>query len=77
MSLRKSPRITPALLVAKRANARKCTGPRTPRGKGLKVLNTLKLRRPLRPYRWRVSNFPFAKLLFRARLRRDDPAGGI
>ena len=33
MPLRKSPQLTPELLAAKRANARKSTGPRTPAGK--------------------------------------------
>ncbi len=51
MSLRKSPRITPALLAANRANARKCTAPRTARGKGRTVLNALKHCRYSRAFR--------------------------
>ena len=42
MSLRKSPARTPALLAANRANARKSTGPRTPKGKARVALNALK-----------------------------------
>ena len=42
MSLRKRPIITPALLAAARANARKSTGPRTPQGKARAALNALK-----------------------------------
>jgi len=33
MSLRKSPRLSPELLAAKRRNARRSTGPSTPAGK--------------------------------------------
>jgi len=42
MSLRKSPTRTPALLAANRANAQKCTGPRTPDGKARVALNALR-----------------------------------
>jgi len=42
MPLVKSPRMTPAKLAANRANARKCTGPRTPEGKRRVMLNALK-----------------------------------
>jgi hypothetical protein len=42
MPLRKSPVRTPALLAANRANARKSTGPRTPRGKARVSLNSFK-----------------------------------
>jgi len=42
MSLRKSPTMTPALLAACRANAQKCTGPRTPEGKARVALNGLR-----------------------------------
>ncbi|HEV2492205.1 MAG TPA: hypothetical protein VG204_03940 [Terriglobia bacterium] len=42
MPLRKSPVRTPALLAANRANALKCTGPRTPEGKARVALNRLK-----------------------------------
>jgi hypothetical protein len=42
MSLRKSPTRTPALLAANRANAQKCTGPRTPEGKTRVALNALR-----------------------------------
>ncbi len=41
MSLRKSPRLTPALLAANRANAQKSTGPRTAGGKARARLNNL------------------------------------
>ena len=41
MSLRKSPTLTPALLAACRHNAKKSTGPRTPRGKANVRLNAL------------------------------------
>jgi hypothetical protein len=42
MSLRKSPCPTPASLAARRANARKSTGPRTDQGKARVALNALK-----------------------------------
>jgi hypothetical protein len=42
MSLRRRPTLTPALLAANRANARKSTGPRTVEGKNRIVLNALK-----------------------------------
>jgi hypothetical protein len=42
MSLRKSPRLSPELLAAKRSNARRSTGPRTPAGKQNSKLNALK-----------------------------------
>jgi len=42
MSLRRSPRLTPAALEARRANARKSTGPRTELGKARVALNGLK-----------------------------------
>jgi hypothetical protein len=42
VSLRKPPTVTPALLAANRANARKSTGPRTAEGKNRIVLNALK-----------------------------------
>lgn len=42
MPLRKSPVRTPALLAANRANALKCTGPRTPEGKARASMNSLK-----------------------------------
>ena len=42
MSLRKSPRITPALLAANRRNAQRSTGPRTAAGKQNSKFNSLK-----------------------------------
>ncbi len=42
MSLRKSPRITPAMLAANRANAKRSTGPRTQVGKARVALSALK-----------------------------------
>ena len=42
MSLRQSPQLTPASLAARRTNARKSTGPRTPHGKARVALNALK-----------------------------------
>jgi hypothetical protein len=42
MSLRKPPVLTPASLAARRANALKSTGPRTPEGKQRVMLNALK-----------------------------------
>jgi hypothetical protein len=42
MSLRRSPRLTPASLEARRANACKSTGPRTAHGKARASLNALK-----------------------------------
>lgn len=42
MSLRHSPVLTPASLAARRANARKSTGPRTVRGRARSSLNGLK-----------------------------------
>jgi hypothetical protein len=41
MSLRRSPLLTPAALAARRANARKSTGPRSARGKAWSCLNAL------------------------------------
>ncbi len=51
MSLRKSSRITPALLAANRANASRCTGPRTAEGKRRILLNALKHGRYARSFR--------------------------
>jgi hypothetical protein len=42
MSLRKSPTRTPAFLAANRANAQKCTGPRTPEAKTRVAFNALR-----------------------------------
>ncbi len=42
MALRKSPVRTAAMLAANRANAGKCTGPSTPKGKARVALNALK-----------------------------------
>jgi len=42
MSLRKSPRITPAMLAANRSNALRSTGPRTAAGKQAMRFNALK-----------------------------------
>ncbi len=42
MSLRRSPRRTPALLAANRANAQKSTGPRTALGKQRSAANLLR-----------------------------------
>ena len=42
MPLRKSPTRAPAFLAANRANAQKCTGPRTPEGKTRVALNALR-----------------------------------
>ena len=42
MPLRKSPQLTPELLAAKQANARKSTGPRTPAGKQNSKFNGVK-----------------------------------
>ena len=42
MLLRKSPARTPTFVAANRANARKCTGPRTPEGKTRVALNALR-----------------------------------
>ena len=42
MSLRRSPRLTPALLAANRRNAQKSTGPRTAGGKARARLNRLR-----------------------------------
>ena len=42
MSLRRSPRLTPELLAAKRRNAQHSTGPRTAAGKQISKLNGLK-----------------------------------
>ncbi len=41
MSLRKSPKLTPAKRAANRANAQRSTGPRTAAGKGRVALNAL------------------------------------
>jgi len=51
MSLRKSPTRTPAFLEANRRNARKSTGPWTPRGKAQSCLNRLKTGERSRVYR--------------------------
>jgi hypothetical protein len=50
MSLRRPPTVTPALLAANRANARKSTGPRTVEGKDRIVLNALKEGRHARDF---------------------------
>jgi len=50
MSLRKSPTLTPALLAANRANAQKCTGPRTPEAKSRVALNALRHGRKARSF---------------------------
>ena len=50
MSLRKSPRITPAMLAANRANAKRSTGPRTAAGKARVRLNPLKRGSPCPSY---------------------------
>lgn len=42
MSLRRSPKLTPAALAARRANALKSTGPRTARGQARSCLNALR-----------------------------------
>ena len=42
MSLRRSPKLTPAALAARRANSLKSTGPRTERGKAWSSLNGLR-----------------------------------
>ncbi|HEV3278449.1 MAG TPA: hypothetical protein VG860_16650 [Terriglobia bacterium] len=42
MPLRRSPLLTPAALAARRSNALKSTGPRTPRGKAWSCLNALR-----------------------------------
>ena len=42
MSLRRSPRLTPAALAARRANAQKSTGPRTPAGKRRVAWNAMR-----------------------------------
>jgi hypothetical protein len=62
MSLRKRPTLTPALLAANRANAKKSTGPRTVRGKNRIVLNGLKHGRYARN---------FYQNLLRARTKED------
>jgi hypothetical protein len=62
MSLRRRPTLTPALLAANRANARKSTGPRTVEGKNRIVLNALKKGRHARN---------FGENLQRAKSRRD------
>jgi hypothetical protein len=62
MSLRKRPAVTPALLAANRANARRSTGPRTVDGKNRIVLNALKDGRHARH---------FSEKLLRAKSRGD------
>lgn len=42
MSLRKRPKITAKMIAANRANARKCTGPKTPEGKNRVRFNALR-----------------------------------
>jgi hypothetical protein len=56
MSLRRSPRLTPALLAANRRNAQKSTGPRTAGGKARARLNRLRhgRRSPLFARFWRA-----------------------
>ena len=49
MPLRRSPALTPGSLAARRANALKSTGPRSPRGKARVSLNALKHGRAMGP----------------------------
>ncbi len=49
MSLRKRPTLTPKLLAANAANAKKSTGPRRERGKYFSALNGWKGGRPINP----------------------------
>ena len=49
MPIRRSPRLTPRSLAARRANALKSTGPRTPCGKARVSLNALKHGRSMGP----------------------------
>jgi hypothetical protein len=53
MSIRHSPLLTPRSLAARRANALKSTGPRTPAGKARVSLNALKCGRSARAPRFR------------------------
>lgn len=53
--LRQSPRLTPASLAARRANALKSTGPRTHRGKAWSCLNALRHGRRARNLRAKIE----------------------
>lgn len=55
MGLVKSPTLSPAKLAANRANARKSTGPRTPRGKARVALNSLRSGRRARAFSKRLG----------------------
>jgi hypothetical protein len=66
MSLRKSPTRTPALLAANRANAQKCTGPRTPEGRTRVALNAL---------RHGLKARSFFSLLTKSRRAREEFSG--
>jgi hypothetical protein len=52
MSLVKSPELTPKALAARRRNAQRSTGPRTPRGKARASLNAFKHGRRSASLRW-------------------------
>ena len=53
--LRRSPRLTPASLAARRANALRSTGPRTEQGKAWSCLNALRHGRRARNFRTRLE----------------------
>ena len=72
MSIRRSPRLTPRSLAARRANALKSTGPRTPCGKARVSLNALKHGRAMGPagraprFRERLlrAGYPYQEALY-------------
>lgn len=76
--LRRSPRLTPSLLAANRANALKSTGPRTARGKRKSSANAFRNGRRTSPRLWlrTLSRRELADVLaFRAALDRATLAG--
>ena len=72
MPIRRSPRLTPRSLAARRANALKSTGPRTPCGKARVSLNALKHGRSMGPdgraprFRERLlrAGYPYQEALY-------------
>jgi len=74
MPLRRSPLLTPRSLAARRANALKSTGPRTPCGKARVSLNALKHGRSMGP----AGRAPrFRERLLRAGYPYKKPSGNL
>jgi hypothetical protein len=70
MSLRQRPILTPASLIARRANALRSTGPRTPEGKSRILLNALRHGQRARRLEATYARLPLDQQLAIARLYR-------